>query len=74
MEIKKVFEIFANNAEPGTYLTMTVEAGGELRFKRQDHVTDCGPLTDRELVGLKRMDGTVVYFGRFKDYDNKTNN
>jgi hypothetical protein len=71
--IDESFKCFANNAEPGSYMILVQCKSGDY-FTGAKFADDCGPSTDRELVAAKRMDGSIIYFGRFKDHDNQTDN
>jgi hypothetical protein len=58
---KKAVEAFERNAEPGTCFVLVTSVTGDY-YTGQEYADKCGPGTNRELVGMKRMDGTVTYF------------
>jgi hypothetical protein len=61
--IQKTKEAFENKAKPGTCLILVKdEVSGEY-FTGSEFADNCGPETNRELVGVKRLDNTVIYFG-----------
>ena len=71
--IDESFKSFANNAEAGSYMILVHDKSGDY-FTGAKFADDCGPSTNRELVAAKRIDGSIIYFGEFKNHDNQTNN
>ena len=65
---------FIERAPRGHYLTKAKSNNEAGSYRWSEWADDCGPAMDREIVALKRMDGTVIYFGRFKHEDDTTSN
>jgi hypothetical protein len=62
---QKAKEAFENRSEPGTCLMLVSSVTGDY-YTGSEFADNCGPDTNRELVGVKRLDGTVRYFGSLK--------
>ena len=51
--------------EPGTCLVLVTSVTGDY-YITSEFADNTGPGTNRELVGIKRMDGTVKYFRKLE--------
>jgi hypothetical protein len=72
-KIKKSIENFKNNSRDEPYLILVASVTGDY-FTAQEFADNCGPGTNRELVGIKQPDGSIYFIGELKDYDDTSDN
>jgi hypothetical protein len=65
--IKICVKNFKNKSNTDSYLIM-VSGHGDDYLTGQEFADNCGPGTNRELVGIKQADGSIHFIGELKDY------
>jgi hypothetical protein len=73
MTVKDIVKGFIGLAPCGHYLTKAKSNNEAGSYRWSEWPDDCGPMMDREIVALKRMDGTIKFFGRFADGNTNNN-
>jgi hypothetical protein len=70
-KIKKSVENFKNKSNTDSYLVLVTAnlTPNGFYLTGQEFADNCGPSTNRELVAIKQMDGSIKFFGSLKDYE-----
>jgi hypothetical protein len=75
-KIKKSIDTFMNKSNTDSYLMLVTVSPTTKGFYLvgQEFADNCGPGTNRELVGIKQADGSVHFLGSLKPYDDTPDN